>query len=387
MDWSEFKYEKSKLPQEPSEYAKFMDALKIKWHEELVNDENLKRYIEKFRSHSPINFESFVFQIIEKKLHLINCQSLFISRKDYTPDIRYRKEAERTIEWIQQKKLFNIQCLWRANQFEHPLLKCTYDFHFWEKHIHDCPFLEPVTQQEIQTMQIYLRSPNSEPLHFHHFMLSFQDYDELLETEGDDEQYINMPDWYEFYDGYRGTGYLLKLPDLRGQQEERLRAISLAENKRKEKENPTSPQNTNIDTRPFFWMHDEVSNYFKLFEEDIFFKELNNISKEESKKFEEEEDYEFDQALEILKEANEDIYIVGGKEWREAIKETALRYINKMVADDLDVLYEVDALFEELNISTVKEDLTEEALEHSKHRVKWLKEAAIKAGEEPNKYW
>ncbi|MBK6276589.1 MAG: hypothetical protein IPF58_18745 [Saprospirales bacterium] len=32
-------------------------------------------------------------------------------------------------------------------------------------------------------------------------MLSFQDYEELLETEGDEEHYINMPDWYEFYDG------------------------------------------------------------------------------------------------------------------------------------------------------------------------------------------
>ena len=58
-----------------------------------------------------------------------------------------------------------------------------------------------------------------------------------------------------------------------------------------------------------------------------------------------------------------------------------------MVADDLDVLYEVDALFEELDINTVKEDLTKEALEHSNHMVKWLKEAAIIAGEEPNKYW
>ena len=43
-----------------------------------------------------------------------------------------------------------------------------------------------------------------------------------------------------------------------------------------------------------------------------------------------------------------------------------------MVADDLDVLYEVDALFEELDINTVKEDLTKEALEHSNHMVKAL---------------
>ena len=36
---------------------------------------------------------------------------------------------------------------------------------------------------------------------------------------------------------------------------------------------------------------------------------------------------------------------------------------------------------------TLKIDLTKEALEHSNHMVKWLKEAAIIAGEEPNKYW
>ena len=387
MNWSDFKYYEKNLPENYIDRKKFLEDLKIKWRKELMNDEHLKKYTENFQSHSPIDFESFVFQIVEQKCHLVNCQNLFISRKDYTPDIRYRKEAERAIEWIQQKKLFNIQCLWRSNQFEHPLLRCTYDFHFWENHIHDCPFLEPVSEQEIKTMQMYLRSPNSEPLQFHHFLLSFQDYEELLETEGDEEHYINMPDWYEFYDGYRGTGSLLKLPDLRGQQEVSLRAVLLAENKRKEKENPPPIQNTNIDTRPFFWVHDEVTNYFKLFEVDNFFKELHTLSKEESKKFQEEEDSELDEALEILKEVKEPVYIVGGKEWKEAIKETALRYINKMVADDLDVLYEVDALFEELDIDTVKEDLTKEALEHSNHMVKWLKEAAIIAGEEPNKYW
>ncbi|MBK6276590.1 MAG: hypothetical protein IPF58_18750 [Saprospirales bacterium] len=75
-------------------------------------------------------------------------------------------------------------------------------------------------------------------------------------------------------------------------------------------------------------MHDEVTNYFKLFEVDNFFKELHTLSKEESKKFQEEEDSELDEALEILKEVKEPVYIVGGKEWKEAIKKQ--QYINKM---------------------------------------------------------
>jgi len=383
MDLSNFKYKEENLPKDHNERNIFFEKLREEIKAELKQDEALKKYVEKFQS---ADLDDFILYIAERKIQIVSSQNWIIQSSEHTPEIKYRKEAERAIELIQQKKLFNIQCLWRANQFEHPLLRCTYDFHFWETHIHDCPFLDPVSPEEIQLMQSYLRMPNSELTQFGGWSMSFQDYESILETEGATEDYIYMPEWYEFYDGFRGTSYLLKLPNLRGQQEDDLRDAWQQDRARKEKENPTTTQYV-TDIRPYFNVFSEVDNYFKNFEKDNFLKELNSLYRAEQQAYMDTEDMDFDWALEILKEANEPVYMVGGKEWKEAIKETAVRFINLKVADDLDLLYEADALFNELDISTVKDDLTKEILEHSQQMVDRLKKAALLTGTEPDKYW
>lgn len=379
MDLSEFEYRPENLPKDKTENLKFMANLREKWKAELLQNENLKSYMNYYRGG---DFESFTNYIVDRKMRLIKDLDWLIKRHDYTPEIKHRKEAEKAIELIQHKKLFNIQCLWRANQFEHPLLRCTYDFHFWDRHVNDCPFLDPVSTEDIQLMQAYLRKPDVE-LTGLFLWIGYQDYDELLKME--DDHYINMPPWYEFYDGYRNTGNLLKLPDLRTPYEDMLWDAVRKENKRKEKENPIPP--VVHDKRKFFHNSDKIDKYFKTFEKDKHFKEINKEYSKYMKEVMERNDDELDMAIYTLRQAKETIYMVGGKEWKEAIKETAQRHINLMVADDLDLLHEADALFTELGISTSKQDLTEEALEHSNGVIRNLKNGALLLGIEPDKYW
>jgi hypothetical protein len=383
MDLSEFEYRPENLPKDKTENLKFMANLREKWKAEIVQDEELKNYMNKFQGG---DIESFAKTIVDRKMRLLKDLDWLIRRHEYAPEIKHRKEAEKAIELIQQKKLFNIQCLWRANQFEHPLLRCTYDFHFWEEHVNDCPFLDPASVEDIQLMQAYLRKPELEYTP-RYLWVDYQDYHELLKME--DDHYVNMPPWYEYYDQYRNTGNLLKLPDLRSKHERMLMAAVRKEEakkeKEKEKENPKPL--VVLDKRKYFDNHNEIEKYFKTFEKDKHFMEINREHKIYMKEVKEKNDDDLDMAIYTLRQAKEPIEMVGGKDWKEAIKETAQRYKNLMVADDLDLLQEANALFTELGISTAKEDLTEQLNEHGGFMVKRLKQGALLLGIEPDKYW
>ncbi len=379
MDLSEFEYRPENLPKDKTENLKFMANLREKFTAEVLENEKLKKYMECYQM---ADIERFAKYVVDKKMNLLHHLDWLIRRHEYTPEIKYRKEAEKTIELIQQKKLFNIQCLWRANQFEHPALRCTYDFFFWERHINDCPFLDPVSIEDIQLMQAFLRKPD---VHIpeRYMLVGYQEYDGLLKME--DDEYIHMPPWYTLYDEYRNTGNLLKLPDLRTQHEKLLMDALRKEEQRKEKENPKPP--VERDKRPYFYEHKQLIQYFKLFEKDKHFLEIYKEDKIYMKELETTNDDDLDLAIYNLRKVKEPVYVDGGKDWRDAIKEAAQRHINKMVADDLDLLYEADAMFNELGISTSKEDLTDALNEHSGFMVKRLKQGALLLGIEPDKYW
>jgi hypothetical protein len=130
----------------------------------------------------------------------------------------YRTCAEKYYWIIAQKKLFNLQCLWRAGQITLPVT-VTWEFSYWSRNIKSCPFIEDVTEEEIEVMIKYL-----EKAHYDHDEFEpwdWQTYDEFKDEEtgiGASDQY---PPWYEMYDNYFGTQHLMTLPDIMGEREER----------------------------------------------------------------------------------------------------------------------------------------------------------------------
>lgn len=161
-----------------------------------------------------------------------------------------QNEADKCLGNILQKKLFNKQCEWRANQFKHAAARTIQDFRYWEENILNCPFLEPITQQEVDLYIEFLESYTGENLGF---LLGWQDYDTYNsnavtvgktmhppdeETENDEDGFGNernettedgqhkdvrsprlMPPWYIVYDERFGTGHYLLLPDHRKEKE------------------------------------------------------------------------------------------------------------------------------------------------------------------------
>jgi hypothetical protein len=130
----------------------------------------------------------------------------------------FRTMAEKFYWLIAQKKLFNLQCSWRAEQITLPIA-VTYEFYYWSKNIKACPFLEDITETEMEVMIHYLEQAVYD--HEDNEPWDWQAHDEFRDDETGIGAGDNYPAWYEMYDNYLGTQYLMTLPDVRGEREEK----------------------------------------------------------------------------------------------------------------------------------------------------------------------
>lgn len=163
---------------------------------------------------------------------------------------------------IQHKKLFDLQCRWRAGQLTVPGVDCSPDFGVYDADIENCPLLEPITPEELEMYCDFVRqtpdfddvpdrygeTPWGQPR-------DWQDYEKmrLYDTEFNN----NTPDhecegihpsaWYDFHNMRTGNGVLLGLPDVRGAQEKRYREAYWA--KRRSGYTPPPPPD---DPRPTY---------------------------------------------------------------------------------------------------------------------------------------
>lgn len=177
--------------------------------EELKKDPKCQEYLSQFDADSARQFLEYY---VGTKEHLLKWGA-DMRKMQRDNDTHFRELAEKYYWQIFQKKLFNIQCRWRAEQIELPVT-VTHEFKYWEENIKTCPFVEDVTAPELDAMLSYLE--NAPYDHDETEPDTWQGYEEF--KYGEDEGY---PDWYEAYDLVMGTSSLSSLPDVRGQKEER----------------------------------------------------------------------------------------------------------------------------------------------------------------------
>ncbi len=159
--------------------------------------------------------------------------------------LEYREAAAQHLWEIQQKKLFDLQCQWRAEQVTLPGLRHAHEFEQWGEYLEYCPWLPPITADEVAIYEAYLRSGRYEPER----NWAWQAYDDyrraagLLpdesadeDEEGDEEATSSrraLPAWYVFHNEYTGAGALLALPDVRGAKERRYLDLTNADKEEK----------------------------------------------------------------------------------------------------------------------------------------------------------
>ena len=134
-----------------SPYAKNID--KALWREqayadivnELNNNPEIQQLKEKY-SHSSV--DSFVRFYATDKVRILEWGQ-FNDQWDEDNNIQWVELANEGLSQIQQKKLFDLQCLWRAGNIDLEGVLISNDFSRWERDVMNCPFIPPITPQEV----------------------------------------------------------------------------------------------------------------------------------------------------------------------------------------------------------------------------------------------
>ncbi|UOQ53584.1 hypothetical protein [Hymenobacter cellulosivorans] len=208
----------------------------------------------------------------------------FLAKQAGARFIEIREEAAHDLWEIQQKKLFDLQCRWRAEQITLPGVRHTEEFRQWEKYIDYCPWLPPITADEVALYESYLRSDYYVP----NQNWSWQNYDrfrraaegnDLAPDEADDPNddgyeaaskraYRTLPAWYQYHNEATGQNLLLTLPDVRGEKEAYY--INLTEADKAEKlaaQRARGDMAASLPWHPLILHHNDLSPYFRQFED------------------------------------------------------------------------------------------------------------------------
>lgn len=206
---------------------KQLERSKKKFAAEVRKSGYIQELSQKF-SESEINH--LVDSIVRKKVQLLG-QADFLSKEWDKFHLQYVTYAHKLLELILSKKLFNLELQWRAEEITIPGVEICDDFRYWSEDIGNCPFLDPITDREIEALKLFMRSNNFEIKNWTWDSGLDYDFDQFMEKneKGDLDR---LPEFFEYYDGMLGTFYLLNKPDYRKPKEDRYIQL-MAQDRRK----------------------------------------------------------------------------------------------------------------------------------------------------------
>ena len=318
------------------------------FYEEILNElETLPKYQAFFKKYHPHSVLKFKQEFARYKANCIFHEQTF--RKMEEEDLLLYHDAAVNCLWeIQQKKLFTLQCQWRAGLVNLPEAKFTAHFeYYWSHKIHECKLIKPVTQAELNDYIVYLNQVNSEDVFYFD---RYQQYEEIKGT-GAYKDAQAMPSYYRWwYDKY--GEHELQLPDKRGDREEKYQEYEREESRARYHQIISAPD---YDSRPciFFSQDEHFENFMNKF---------GNKRMIDFKNVKEELNHNrggwglFDDCLELLEEAGDNWNIEANKDWRWGLIMAGLRYKQTMVALAIQNVYD-DYLFRlENNIAPEEPD-------------------------------
>ncbi len=335
------------------------------------------KYIEEFEKYSPYSLDTFKSRYAAAKANISLYGNNYLKREEEYA-MRYRVIAEKRFWDIQQKKLFDMQCKWRAEEIKIPEVVVSSEFEYWGEHISLCPFISPVTRQELELYMEFISSvPYDDKIEW---VENWQDYDEFLsfsnienKMEWDSREY---PLWYKFHDSRTKQNYFQSLPNIRGEKENFY--INIMREKRrkeweeKEKINP----NKNVDNRPWMgFFYENCEKFIEMFED----AKLLKLHKARDRWEELDEDRDLNNAKETLQIAGETVEMDYNENWRQGIIDAANGYRRKRILQELPKVYK-DYNFR-LSISLPFEDTHDRKHDIASIKVEHRKEDILDARE------
>ncbi|MBI5217214.1 MAG: hypothetical protein HY960_15785 [Ignavibacteriae bacterium] len=295
--------------------------LEAQYLEELKANQQVQEYLKEYHETS---IKSFLETYAHRK-------SMYVfwgrKHKDFRERSasRFYDEAYDCFWSIQQKKLFNLQCQWRADQITLEGIEISADFDILEFEIERVPFLEPVSEEDMDLYLQFLETID-EGNEFDDYA-EWQDYDQFKDELENDEEGSTYPDWYDFYDMRRGTSSFLSLPDIRGKKEEFYRHLYFEEQKRIAIENGTYKEPTPyVPYHPVPYSNEFLRAFIKKFEKPEFQDYLFHYIKEDEKEYLDEQ---YEDAVMILDDAEEDVPIEYNDNWKKGVIAASKRYRNE----------------------------------------------------------
>jgi hypothetical protein len=308
------------------------DPQMAKWLEEIKSNPAIEQYLSQFL---PDSAETFITSYLKAKKDWHQYGPAYLEESEQK-SIRWIAAASEHLPVILQKKLFDAQCLWRAEQLDIAEITVCSEFNQWEDNILNCPFIEPITEGDIALYQSFLLQLPSDTDRY--FFEEWQDYEELKKAYRDDRDARDFPDWYDFCNMCKGTTALMMLPDVRGEKEEFYLKLWRAERQRIAGEEGEA-QNEAKDKRPsiYFYGGNELETFVARFENaetKRLYKSYNYFNRQMNHR----EDLEWE--LDILFEAEEIIPIQADADWKTAIINTARDYERRKIAEALPEAWE-----------------------------------------------
>lgn len=301
-----------------------------KTEEKLNTNEKIQAY---FSNYSASSVKKFISTYIDNKLNWYRYNEHY-ERSLESLDDHWLDLAAQHLEVIQQKKLFDLQCQWRAEQVQLPGVEICFDFEIWEEDILNCPFLPPVTRDEVQMYKEYLASDDADLLDDYIWgSPEWQAYTDLKQEWETGKGDLSMPEWYMYHNNNTGASVYLLLPDVRGEKEEFYRDISFSEERRindeKDKANPKAP----AERKPDLNFYNEVDDFLERFEDRIT-KKYYRASCQSSAENDEEETYT--SMLSVLLKADGKVPMLADPDWREGLRKTVHRYKAGKIIEAMD---------------------------------------------------
>lgn len=321
------------------------DNFRKEIEEDLHNNARYKKFFEQY---NPQSIERFIKGYAEKKVQYLEHGPRHKKDAEWYAR-RFHIEAEERLWEIQQKKLFNLQCQWRAEQVEIPEISICQEFYVWEVMIKNCPFLDPISEEDFELYLSYMESDSVEDFDRFRFE-SWQEYDDYKKEYVSQESDIDSsyPEWYEFYDNRRGTGSLMLLPDTKGEKELFYRNLNWDDDKAKRIAEGTYKEFIPPDKPDLYsWENSHIENFIREYEDP----ELLKLCRYYESSYSYWNDENLQDVIELLENAGETIPIESYYDWRKALFVTAKNYRINKVREALNDVYEQYLLQEQLGIS------------------------------------
>jgi len=347
INFDDFIYNKARIPDDAIEKKEFFKKLEQQFQDEIANSDAAKEYFKEFSENS---VSSFISSFARQKISLAQSYEYYerLYNEIETLELGFQNKAEEMLELILQKKLFNMQLLWRAGKLNIKGIDIAYDFQFWESNIGSCPFVAPIEEHEVEILKDFLLHSNDYDEMLEHSYTSWQDYDTIMEKDKNGLP-DDMPAWYDFYDMRMGTSALLILPNHKGDKEDYYLECN---GKAMREENPPATSAIPIDPRPYLSGYgEELIRFANTCEKDAHFVELFKYYDYANKKEDRFSEDDVTLAIDTLSNADRPIHLPGHLLWDAAIIEAANKYKATKIAEALDSAYEEYLLRRDLGIS------------------------------------